>query len=207
MPQPRFVLKQLARPSGFLGRLVARVLNKRNHADNHATLDVLELTATSRVLDVGFGGGVSFPRLLRACSEGVVAGVDISPSMVARAKRKWARDVNSGRLDVRVASVEELPWPSGSFDRVLSANTIYFWPDVPAGLAELRRVLVDGGELGLLCASTRTLEQPGFSTMGFRIKSGEEYAAELERAGFNEVEVIERDDGHGTHILSATNPG
>jgi arsenite methyltransferase len=203
MPPPRFVLKQLSNPNGILGHLVARMLNKLNRSDNEATLDELKLERSHRVLDVGFGGGVSFPRLLRECTEGCITGAEISEDMVRRAKRKWSAEVKSDRLDVRTASVDSLPWEDAFFDRILSANTIYFWPDLESGIAELRRVLAPGGCLGLLCASVPTHEENGFAEMGFRVEEIDFYVERFRTAGFSAVEIIERNDGNGTRIIKA----
>jgi SAM-dependent methyltransferase len=45
--------------------------------------------------------------------------------------------------------VEQLPLESESVDRVLTVNTVYFWPDLPVAFAELHRVLAPGGTLVL----------------------------------------------------------
>jgi SAM-dependent methyltransferase len=42
-----------------------------------------------------------------------------------------------------------LPFADGSFDRVLTINTVYFWPDLPTALTEVGRVLAAGGLLAI----------------------------------------------------------
>ena len=52
----RFIARQLARPSGFIGRWVtARWLNRANAGMNQLTLDTLRPGPTDRVLEVGSG--------------------------------------------------------------------------------------------------------------------------------------------------------
>src|SRR5919204_412524 len=51
------------------------------------------------------------------------------------------------RLDLRVGSVERLPFPDASFDHAVGVNTVAVWPDLEAGLRELHRVLRPGGRL------------------------------------------------------------
>jgi hypothetical protein len=54
----KYLASQLRRPSGLVGKfLVAPILNRRNAALNVAVLEALELEASDRVLEVGFGGG------------------------------------------------------------------------------------------------------------------------------------------------------
>ena len=61
-PVSAALARQLSEPRGWFGRaVVTRVLNRGNRELIQATLDRLELTAGSRLLDVGFGGGQYVP--------------------------------------------------------------------------------------------------------------------------------------------------
>jgi SAM-dependent methyltransferase len=82
------------------------------------------------------------PRLFG--SFGGVAGIDVSPALVARVRSLRPR------LDAHVADVRELPFETSSFDAVLSNSTLDHFPsveDIGASLRELRRVLRPGGAL------------------------------------------------------------
>jgi SAM-dependent methyltransferase len=82
------------------------------------------------------------PRLLDSFAE--VAGIDVSPALVAR-----VRDLHP-RLDARVADVRSLPFDSSSFDAVLSNSTLDHFDslaEVGSSLRELGRVLRPGGAL------------------------------------------------------------
>lgn len=60
MRPPRFLARQLARPSGLLGRYVmGRFLNRTTANHNAMVLEDLAVEPTSRVLEVGFGGSGS----------------------------------------------------------------------------------------------------------------------------------------------------
>ena len=72
-------------------------------------------------LEIGFGGGINLPPLIRAAS--FVAGVDRSPSVVRRASSQFAFAVRSGRAAFQVASVEALPFATASFDKVCTVNS------------------------------------------------------------------------------------
>lgn len=103
----------------------------------------LGLQPGSRLLDAGCGSGqfaIGFAR--RGCR---VTGIDLSPEMIARA-RSHSRDVN---LDVewRVGQVAELDDGDATYDAVFARVVLQFVPDVPATLAEFRRVLKSGGRL------------------------------------------------------------
>jgi SAM-dependent methyltransferase len=100
------------------------------------------------VLDVACGTGA----VARAAAgwlgrTGHVAGIDINPGMLAVARSL------PGGAGASVGWVEgsalDLPVPAGRYDVVLCQLGLQFFPDRPAALAEMRRVLVTGGRLGL----------------------------------------------------------
>ena len=97
----------------------------------HDALDGLRCEQRARP-QVGFGGGVGLEMVGARLTDGRVTGIDISAEM-ARAAAERFRVVR--------ADVAAIPFADGSFDRVYSVNTIFFWPDVRSGLAEILRVL------------------------------------------------------------------
>ena len=207
MAAPRFILRQLAKPSGWFSPFAARALNKGNATQNQATIDALPLTATSRVLDIGFGGGVSFESLLQRCTDGQVAGAEVSPEMLKRAHKIWARQVEAGKLDLREAGVDKLPWQDNAFDCVMTVNTMYFWPDILSGLAEIKRVLVPGGKFVSSCVPRNMLKNLGFGDMGYRTEEPEHYAELLKQAGFDDVEIVESNDAKKSKLVTGRSPG
>src|SRR5687768_4120467 len=128
------VMGQLGRPHGVLAPVIAAGLNGVNRRINRAAVEALAIAPAERVLDVGFGGGVGLALVLRT-SAGRVMGIDISSEMVERARVRLAGAVAAGRLELMQAGVDAIPAGAGDFDAVYTVNTIYFWPDVAAGLA------------------------------------------------------------------------
>ncbi|HEY5867402.1 MAG TPA: methyltransferase domain-containing protein [Candidatus Tectomicrobia bacterium] len=101
-----------------------------------------------RVLDVACGTGV-VTRLLaaRVGPTGTVVGLDINPGMLAVA-RVAAPLPN---IEWMEGSAISMPLPDATFDSVLCEQGLQFFPDKPAALAEMRRVLTPGGRLALSC--------------------------------------------------------
>lgn len=88
-------------------------------------------------LDVGCGEG-RFSRMLRA--DGIqTIGIDPTELLIQEAQR---RDPEG---DYRLAAAEELPFPDGSFDLVVSYLSLIDIPDVPRAILEMTRVLKSGG--------------------------------------------------------------
>ena len=69
---------------------------------------------------------------------GQVVGVDISDEMVRQARAE-SRDFEN--VMFVVGSAAQIPWEENFFDKVLSVESFYFYPDQERALAELFRVM------------------------------------------------------------------
>jgi ubiquinone/menaquinone biosynthesis C-methylase UbiE len=109
--------------------------------------------ASPLLLDVGCGTGALLRHL---AGWGMVparyVGVDLSAEMLAAARARGTPALLRG-------DVSALPLRSGSVPLVVSASSLHDWPDLPAALAEIRRVLATEGRLLLLdwCADYRSV--------------------------------------------------
>jgi arsenite methyltransferase len=116
--------------------------------------------------------------------------VDFSPEMVRLCEKRFEAHIRAGRLDLCCADASRLPHADGEFTKTCSVNTIYFWPDPMAVLAELRRVLCPGGKL-VICFNPRvTASKMPFTRRGFLLYEGPEVRRLLEKAGFREVTLV-----------------
>jgi len=110
-------------------------------------LDLMQLRPADRVLDLGCGAGWATRLLAARVPEGKVIGVDISDEMIERAQRSSASFSN---IEFAVGSSEKIPSADDSFDKALSIESFYYYPDQGAALNELRRVLKPGGRFFIL---------------------------------------------------------
>jgi ubiquinone/menaquinone biosynthesis C-methylase UbiE len=145
----RILLRMFGRPKGLLGRIGGLILARFNRAFAEEIVALLDVRAAERVLEVGFGPGVGIELLASAASGGKVAGIDPSTEMVEQASARNAAAIGTGAVDLRQGSVESMPFEDDSFDTALAINSMQVWPDKPAGLREIRRVLTGGGRLAL----------------------------------------------------------
>lgn len=141
----------------------------------------------SRVLEVGSGPGELSARIAAELGCEVVA-VDVSPRMVELAKARG--------VDARVGDVQELPFPSDSFDVVVAAWMLYHVPDLDRGLAEIARVLRPSGRLVAVTNSERHLEEArvhaGVSMVG-RLPFNRDNGREILSTRFAIVDQIDVD--------------
>ena len=156
----------------------------------------LGVDAGDRLLDVACGAGLAVE--LAGLRGARCAGIDASPRLLA-----VARDRNPD-ADLRVGDMHALPWDDDAFDIVTSFRGI--WGTTPGAIAEVHRVLVPGGRVGLtvwghikaspgawalapfsLAAAPKVENQAAMVALG-RPGAGE---ALLQDAGFTDVERVD----------------
>ncbi|MBN2387408.1 MAG: methyltransferase domain-containing protein [Anaerolineales bacterium] len=118
-----------------------------------AGLRLLDPRPGERVLEIGFGTGHALVGLARAVGEaGQVDGIDLSPGMLAVARRRLARHGLAGRVNLQLGDATRLPHPEGHFQAALSSFTLELFSaqEMSVVLAECLRVLQTGGRLGLV---------------------------------------------------------
>ena len=190
VPVPDVLLRTLSRqlggPSGPLGSLVARMLNKGNGPEIAAAVGALDLTGSEEVADIGFGGGLGLDLLLEQTRDGGrVHGVDPSQDMLKRARKAHPAQVAAGRLALHEAGMESLPIGDGALNGWISLNTVYFVGDLPPAFAELRRVLAPSGSGVLGLADPQWMAQQAFTKYTFRVRPMTDVVAALAAAGLS----------------------
>jgi ubiquinone/menaquinone biosynthesis C-methylase UbiE len=150
------LMQQAVRPQGALGVLMGWLLENGNAVQNRATVDALAPPHGASVLEVGFGPGHALEMLAMSRPIGVVAGIDHSPLMVARARRRLNGRRGDAALDLRVGDAGDLPFPDERFDLVFAVNTFHLLPDRERALAEMAGVLKSGGDILLSIRNFRS---------------------------------------------------
>jgi arsenite methyltransferase len=104
-------------------------------------------SAGERVLDLGSGAGTdSLVAAQMVGEQGRVAGIDMTPEMLAKA-RSAAATMGVGSVEFVEGEAERLPFADAIFDVVVSNGVIDLIPDKDAVFAELYRVLAPGGRM------------------------------------------------------------
>ena len=112
-------------------------------------LAVAELRAGERVLDLGSGGGIDVLLSARRVGlSGFAWGVDMTDDMLALARRN-ATEAGAANVEFVKGTIEAVPLPDASVDVVISNCVINLSVDKPAVLAEMFRVLMPGGRIGI----------------------------------------------------------
>jgi len=161
-----------------------------------------------RVLDVACGTGV-IARLVarRVGPTGEVVGLDLNPGMLAVAAATTSTEpATTARIRWQEASATMMPLPDATFDIVYCQLGLQFFPDRPAALREMCRVLVPGGRLGLMVwrgiehspgfvalaealARRVSAEAAGIMRAPFGLAEAEELRRLIAAAGFGDITI------------------
>jgi arsenite methyltransferase len=179
-------------------------------------LAVANLHHGERVLDLGSGGGIDVLLAAgRVGPTGFVYGIDMTDDMLALARAN-AATAGATNVEFRKGEIESVPLPDGAVDVVISNCVISLSIDKPAVLAEMFRVLVPRGRIGIsdVVAEDYATEAdwPGAGSYVGCIAgalSRSEYLAGLAAAGFADASVTfthEAAPGIHSAMVSAVKP-
>ena len=191
-----YMIMQVKKPTRWFGRLVLWGMNRSHSGLTDWGLSHVRIARRSTILDVGCGGGRTIQKLAAAASEGRVFGVDYSVGSVEMSRTLNAAEVRSARVEIRQASVSQLPFPDAMFDVVTAVETHYYWPDLPGDIGEVFRVVKPGGVLAVIAECYKG----GRHYVGQRMfmlplraahLSADEHRRWFAGAGFADVEVFE----------------
>jgi len=177
---------------------------------------VADLHEGERVLDLGSGGGIDvLLSAKRVGPTGFAYGVDMTDDMLKLAQQNAAK---AGAVNVKFlkGDIESVPLPDAAVDVVISNCVINLSTDKPAVLAEMFRVLVAGGRIGIsdvvaddhLTPADRAAAGSYVGCIAGAL-SRAEYLAGLAAAGFAEASVTfthEAAPGMHSAIIRAVRP-
>jgi ubiquinone/menaquinone biosynthesis C-methylase UbiE len=144
------------------------------------------------LLDLACGPGIYTRPFARRVAPGLVVGLDLSPAMLAYARRR-AREEGLANVALVRGDALRLPFATGRFDAVNCCGALHLFPDADLALCEVDRVLKPGGRFTLAAFRRRPgpLASLGSAlrrrVMGIDAFTPEELRSRLEAAGLREV--------------------
>jgi arsenite methyltransferase len=197
MTLSQFWGRQLAKPSGFIGKnILAPLWNKRNKSLNDTALEALKIEERDRILEVGFGGGYLMNEMIKKTIHGKIVGIDISKELVKAGVRKFEQYIKNGKMELKCAKAETLPFPAKFFTKVCSINSIFYWEDALDAFIEMNRVLEQNGMVVICFTSKQHLKNLKLVHEALKQYEKQDVMDMLEKAGFRQLECHTAADSH-----------
>jgi len=173
----------------FLSIVYDHIVNPGHWTEDMRT-DALEPAKLNdpnlKVVDVGGGTGFCTLGVVKSVNAENVTLIDQSPHQLAKAKQKPALQ----GVTIMEGDAEDLPFPTDSFDRYVSAGSIEYWPEPQRGICEAYRVVKPGGLACMIGPVHPTHPVSRFFADAWMLfPKEEEYMEWFTKAGFTDVKI------------------
>ena len=143
----RTIAEQLRQPTGVLGKLAGHLMARMDKPSNEWAISLINIQPNDHLLEIGFGPGIAIKRVSEIASNGFVAGIDFSETMLEQAREVNASAIKSGLVELKYGEVSSIPYGDELFDKVFGINIMYVLPDLQKAIQEMWRVLKPGGQI------------------------------------------------------------
>lgn len=117
-------------------------------------LDVLRISKCQNILDVGCSTG-ALTDYISDHTDGNITGIDFSSEAIEFARKRTRKKRN--RLSFQVMDMDEITFPSNSFDTIISIDTLYFVSDLHKTMNAIRDSLQEQGQMGIFYSSKNSV--------------------------------------------------
>ncbi|MGJ1446447.1 class I SAM-dependent methyltransferase [Sphingobacterium spiritivorum] len=178
------IAHQLANPNGEFGLVIADNMNENNIGMTLETIKNIGLNDNDQLLELGHGNCGHLKLIWQQARSIHYSGLEISSTMHQQASTDHRAEVAQRRATFRLYDGLHIPFQDELFDKIMSVNTLYFWEDIPALLAEIRRVLKPDGCIAITFADRAFMETLPFTKFGFNLFDLEKFKTAIAESEF-----------------------
>jgi ubiquinone/menaquinone biosynthesis C-methylase UbiE len=179
--------EQLRKPSGFFGKLVAKMMEFRNRASYKEIVSKLSPHTGEHILEIGYGPGLGIYQVANSFPGCRISGIDFSELMYLKASKRNKRFIEKGIVNLWYGDVLTVELSKDKFDKIFCVNVIYFWNDLKLAFNRIYNMLGAKGEFLIYMDHMDSLEKAKFLS-DFSKYPVEEVERELKNAGFTDID-------------------
>jgi ubiquinone/menaquinone biosynthesis C-methylase UbiE len=191
------IAKQLSHPEGEDGIKTGNLMQQGNAEMCNHTITLLDVQIGDYILEIGPGNGSHVSGILSKEENIHYSGIDVSETMVSQA----IENNKNNNAEFILGNGTDLSYPDNYFDKIFTVNTLYFWQDTAAVLAEIKRVMKPHGRFFLAFRSEDFMKNLPFTQFGFTLYSQEKATEILVKAGFKIIDSIQVNEGDSPSII------
>jgi SAM-dependent methyltransferase len=190
--------------SGAFGYLAGLTMMVGRGSDARLATHIAHLTTADHLVDIGCGPGTAVRIAGRRGAE--TTGIDPSRAMLRLARLVTFLRRRAGASRWLQDGAEHISLPDASTTVCWTLASVHHWPDLHAGIDEVRRILEPGGRFIALERRTH-VGAAGRASHGWTTAQAARFAQLLTMAGFNDVRVADHDLGRrGVVTVVGTKP-
>ena len=141
------IFKQFEKPTGLRGRLAGHFMALNNIKRSDWTIDKLNFKPTDKILEIGYGPGITLKMIAEQLTTGSITGIDHSEVMCRQAIKRNEENIKNNKAEIMCGTVHEFNYPENHFDIIFGSNVHFFWKEPVKEFKILYKLLNDNGRL------------------------------------------------------------
>jgi SAM-dependent methyltransferase len=142
---PTLLAKQLRKPSGFFGKLVAKMMEFRTRDSYKEIIAKMSPQKGDHILEIGYGPGLGIYQIASYSPGCMISGIDYSELMFHKASKRNKKFIDRGTVHLQYGDVLTMDMGNDKFDKIFCVNVIYFWNDLDQAFKLIFKMLREKG--------------------------------------------------------------
>jgi len=181
------IASQLKHPSGEKGIEMANMMNETNINMTKHSIQNLNISNENRILELGHGNAGHAEFLFEQAEKLKYYGLEMSELMFQEGRQINRNFVSQKQAFFSIYDGNTIPFEDGSFDKIFTVNTIYFWQKPEELLSEIYRVLKSNGTFCLTFAEEDFMKTLPFTQYEFELYSTQKAQELIKKSEFKIV--------------------
>jgi ubiquinone/menaquinone biosynthesis C-methylase UbiE len=186
----KILAQNLANPQGEKGIEIGEMMNATNIGMTLESIKTLVIDDGQHILEIGHGNAGHLKSIMSLAKNLRYTGIDISETMHNEA-RKLNKEFEN-QADFILYEGKKLPFQDGTFNKIFTVNTVYFWENPVEFLNEIYRVLKDDGTFVLTFGQRDFMEKLPFTEYDFTLYNNNEMEELISKSHFKRMKTSEK---------------